>query len=343
MVRGLRPKPCVIIPTCTSCSGFCTGSIRSITVSIRLKIAVLAPMPSASVSTATAVKPGDLRNMRTPYRRSCDRVSITLHPHWSRLRSRSKSVLPNSRWAAFRASPGGMPSCRSRCPCAFIATCWSISSSRSRWNCPRRTKKISRLHISPTVMMSVSPFCHLPAFDFLSLACRRDSSYAVSMTRWIAATTFSNSESSAAFCLLPEPENHQPGDQHNQSVAVNQSGANDRNAHSDINRVTKISVSTGSDQFVADAHGGGRAPVAPEMETRPKRQSDARAHEQGPWQNEPQRIRQKRQCKPSAGDSAVEKNDGGEQNQAQWQAQGAPCGFLAPLGRERGGEPHHKK
>src|SRR5579872_4620100 len=62
--RGLRPKPCVIIPTCTSSPGRCTGSSRNITVSIRLKIAVLAPMPRARVITATAVKPGDLRSMR---------------------------------------------------------------------------------------------------------------------------------------------------------------------------------------------------------------------------------------------------------------------------------------
>ena len=31
-----------------------------------LKMAVVAPMPSASVSTAVAAKPGDLRSMRSP-------------------------------------------------------------------------------------------------------------------------------------------------------------------------------------------------------------------------------------------------------------------------------------
>src|SRR5437016_8420619 len=36
--------------------------------SIRLKIAVLAPMPRARVRTATAVKPGDLRSRRRPKR-----------------------------------------------------------------------------------------------------------------------------------------------------------------------------------------------------------------------------------------------------------------------------------
>ena len=35
-----------------------------------LKIVVFAPMPRARVRMAMAVKPGDLRNMRIPYRRS---------------------------------------------------------------------------------------------------------------------------------------------------------------------------------------------------------------------------------------------------------------------------------
>src|SRR5207302_6555505 len=54
----------------TSCSGFLTGSILRSTASIRLKIAVLAPMPSASVSTATAVKPGFLSSWRKANLRS---------------------------------------------------------------------------------------------------------------------------------------------------------------------------------------------------------------------------------------------------------------------------------
>ena len=35
-----------------------------------LKISVVEPMPNANVSTATAVNPGDLRNMRRPKRKS---------------------------------------------------------------------------------------------------------------------------------------------------------------------------------------------------------------------------------------------------------------------------------
>jgi hypothetical protein len=41
------------------------GNGRSSTALTTLKIAALAPMPRPSVSTATAVKPGALRNMRT--------------------------------------------------------------------------------------------------------------------------------------------------------------------------------------------------------------------------------------------------------------------------------------
>src|SRR6516225_2695411 len=39
-----------------------------------LKIAVFAPIPKARVSTATAVKPGDLNNIRDAYRMSCNSV-----------------------------------------------------------------------------------------------------------------------------------------------------------------------------------------------------------------------------------------------------------------------------
>jgi hypothetical protein len=47
-------------------------------VLIKLKIAVLAPMPSASERTATAVKPGVRRSVRAAYRTSCHVVSTTV-------------------------------------------------------------------------------------------------------------------------------------------------------------------------------------------------------------------------------------------------------------------------
>src|ERR1043165_9915015 len=56
--------------------GFVNGSERSSTELITLNIAVFAPMPSASVMTATAVNPGDFASMREPKRTSCNRVSI---------------------------------------------------------------------------------------------------------------------------------------------------------------------------------------------------------------------------------------------------------------------------
>ena len=50
----------------TSSEGLSTGRARSITASIKLKIAVFAPMPNTNVRMATAAKPGDLRSMRSP-------------------------------------------------------------------------------------------------------------------------------------------------------------------------------------------------------------------------------------------------------------------------------------
>ena len=50
--------------TNTSRSGSLNGGVRSTTALITLNIAVLAPMPSASVSTATALKPGFFSNWR---------------------------------------------------------------------------------------------------------------------------------------------------------------------------------------------------------------------------------------------------------------------------------------
>jgi hypothetical protein len=51
--------------TCTSSSGRSTGSERSITASTRPKMAVFAPIPSPSDSTATSAKPGFVRSERS--------------------------------------------------------------------------------------------------------------------------------------------------------------------------------------------------------------------------------------------------------------------------------------
>src|SRR5881394_3695611 len=64
--------------TNTNRSGSWNGGGRRTTALITLKIAVLAPMPRASVSTATAVKPGFFSNWRKANLRSF----ITQRLHW---------------------------------------------------------------------------------------------------------------------------------------------------------------------------------------------------------------------------------------------------------------------
>ncbi len=54
----------------TNCSGALTGSSRSNNWSRSVKIAVLAPIPNASESTATVVNKGLRRRLRSAYRRS---------------------------------------------------------------------------------------------------------------------------------------------------------------------------------------------------------------------------------------------------------------------------------
>jgi len=53
------------VASCIKASGLGYGSGRSSTPFTTLKIAVLAPMPSARVSTATVVKPGLRRKVRS--------------------------------------------------------------------------------------------------------------------------------------------------------------------------------------------------------------------------------------------------------------------------------------
>src|SRR3954464_9119956 len=60
-----------VVETSISACGSWTGRGRSSTALTRLKIAVLAPMPSASDNTATSVNPGLLASIRRPYLMSC--------------------------------------------------------------------------------------------------------------------------------------------------------------------------------------------------------------------------------------------------------------------------------
>src|SRR6266850_8508666 len=60
--------------------GCLKGSGRSSTAFTTLKMAVFAPMPRASVRTATSVKPGLLASIRNAYRKSCRKFDITYLP-----------------------------------------------------------------------------------------------------------------------------------------------------------------------------------------------------------------------------------------------------------------------
>ena len=132
----LLPVPWIIS---TSRSGSeIPGSGRSISPFTTLKIAVLAPMPSASVTIASALNPTWLRRVRAAKRMSCSSVSITsplplpaLTSAWIRLHSsRIDGRLPNRRSASRRASWCAKPfSSRSS---AFISRWLASSSSTSR-------------------------------------------------------------------------------------------------------------------------------------------------------------------------------------------------------------------
>jgi hypothetical protein len=62
----------------TSRSGLRYGSGRSSTASVTLKIAVLAPMPSAMVATAVSANAGLLRNVRHANERSLANMLVSL-------------------------------------------------------------------------------------------------------------------------------------------------------------------------------------------------------------------------------------------------------------------------
>src|SRR6185503_2773779 len=82
--------------TVTSCSGLGNGNGRKTIECRTLKIALVAPMPSASVSTAAAVKPGLFRSSFNPLRRSKRKSASqapTRAPFVESRRSRHASIL----------------------------------------------------------------------------------------------------------------------------------------------------------------------------------------------------------------------------------------------------------
>src|SRR2546430_334961 len=116
--------------------------------STKPKMAALAPIPSAMVRTAAVVKPGDLRNTRTPKRKSWTRLSIRFTAHASRHSSFARSMPPNSMRARRRASSRGTPL---RTKSSANASMWnrnsaSISLSIRERRSKARIQDTNRLH-----------------------------------------------------------------------------------------------------------------------------------------------------------------------------------------------------
>ena len=80
----------------SNCPALGTGKERSSSASIKVKIAVFAPMPSDSASRATAAKLGLFRSVRSAYRTSWRTCSCHDHLHAARLSSCTSEMLPNA-------------------------------------------------------------------------------------------------------------------------------------------------------------------------------------------------------------------------------------------------------
>src|SRR5262245_26108759 len=94
-------------------------------------MAVFAPMPSASVSTATAVKPGWAKSIRMPYRQSWTISSSSLLG-CSDSASQNALALRRSRSSLFRQSRRSQSaSCHSRY-CSSVSHSWRQSARRRR-------------------------------------------------------------------------------------------------------------------------------------------------------------------------------------------------------------------
>src|SRR5581483_10619644 len=114
------------------------GSGASSIARTTLKMAVLAPMPSASVATAAAVNPGARRRPRMAQRTSAAAASIVWPARTPRTSSFTRIRLPASRRASARAASEFMPAA-----IFFSATSSTYarsSSSRSRSSAEGRTR-----------------------------------------------------------------------------------------------------------------------------------------------------------------------------------------------------------
>jgi hypothetical protein len=134
-----------------SASGY--GSGRSRTALTTLKIAVLALMPSASVSTATAAKPGFLRRMRTPWPTSRPNCSSQAPDRTARTCSFHDSTPPSSRRADRRAAADAMP-CRIFSSASSsqteLASSASSRSTAARW-------RVLRLKLRSRAIQGIGP------------------------------------------------------------------------------------------------------------------------------------------------------------------------------------------
>ncbi len=119
----------------TSCSGFGYGSGRRITPLMTLKIAVFAPMPSASVRIAMTVKPGTRARLRMACRKSWMIWCMCSPLHMSVVTSRTVTVLPKSCCAWCSASVGDSP--RATRAQTSISMCPASSASSSASRCAR--------------------------------------------------------------------------------------------------------------------------------------------------------------------------------------------------------------
>src|SRR5215469_5443884 len=141
---------------CTSSRGEGTARLRSSKASIKEKTAVLEPIPSARVKTATAVNPGFFLSIRKPYRASSSKSPSHLRPHSSRVTSFTKPTFPNSRSAACSASFRSAP--RATRVCTDMLKCARSSSSSSASRVLRRQKIIE---FSPRSQAALARGSHL--------------------------------------------------------------------------------------------------------------------------------------------------------------------------------------
>src|SRR2546423_2164503 len=93
----------------TTRSGSRNGSGRKRMLWTKLKIAVFAPMPSASVATATSVNAGCFNRIRAPYRRSWNNVFIffTFNRSNKSYRTYKSFVTQRNHWIDFRRASCG--------------------------------------------------------------------------------------------------------------------------------------------------------------------------------------------------------------------------------------------